>query len=259
MKILLTNDDGVYADGITDLAAVLKENGHQVALVAPDRERSASGHAITLHDPLRALKITRSAIPDIPAYRVSGTPADCVKLAVEKLIDFKVDLVISGINHGPNLGLEILYSGTVSAAIEAWMLGYPSIAVSMNYSENTNFRKAAQYIADFLKNNSILSNNKQFLLNINFPAVVNKNTEIRATKLGKTLYSDTFDERFDPMGNRYFWLSGNNRDLKKNDTDICAYLNGKISITPLRIDLTDQKELKYLKDNFLTEINKKDK
>ena len=139
MKILLTNDDGVYADGITELALALNKQGHQLALVAPDRERSASGHAITLHHPLRALKITRSAIPDITAYRVSGTPADCIKLALEKLIKFKADLIISGINHGPNLGLETLYSGTVSAAIEGWMLGHSSIAVSMNYSEKSDF------------------------------------------------------------------------------------------------------------------------
>ncbi len=250
MKILLTNDDGVYADGITELALALSRAGHRLALVAPDRERSASGHAITLHDPLRALKITRSAIPDIPAYRVSGTPADCVKLAVEKLIDFKADLIISGINHGPNLGLEILYSGTVSAAIEAWMLGYSSIAVSMNYSEKNNFKKAAQSIVDLLKKDAIINQSNHYLLNVNFPAELNNNTEIRVTKLGKTLYDDSFVERTDPMGNRYFWLSGNNRDLKNDDTDICAYLNNKISITPLKVDLTDQEELKKLKDSF---------
>lgn len=256
MKILLTNDDGVYADGITDLALVLSQRGHQVALVAPDRERSASGHAITLNDPLRALKIKRSAIPDIPTYRVSGTPADCVKLALEKLIDFKADLVISGINHGPNLGLEILYSGTVSAAIEAWMLGYSSIAVSMNYSEKTNFKKAAEYLADFLAED-IVTKDKQFLLNINFPSKLDQNTEVRVTKLGKTLYNDSFVERIDPMGNRYFWLSGDNRDLKKDDTDICAYLSNKISITPLKVDLTDQEELNILKNDFMKKINKK--
>jgi len=249
MKILLTNDDGVYADGITELSAALKDQGHQIAVAAPDRERSASGHAITIHDPLRALKIQRSSLKNVPIYRISGTPADCVKLAVEKLLDFKPELIISGINHGPNLGLEILYSGTVSAAVEASMLGYPSIAVSMDYSEDSNFRKAADRLAKILRNDSIFTKDK-FLLNINFPAELDDNTQIKVTKLGKTFYCDEYVERVDPMGNKYFWLYGNGRDLKDNNTDIAEYLGGNISITPLKLDLTDNQELEYLKNNI---------
>lgn len=250
LKILLTNDDGVYADGITDLAAVLAENGHQVTVAAPDRERSASGHAITLHDPLRALKIKRSSLPDLTVYSVNGTPADCVKLAVEKLLDFKPDLIISGINHGPNLGLEILYSGTVSAAIEGSMLGFPSLAVSMNYTEESDFKKAAQYIVDLLNHDNILVDDKNLLLNINFPVEINDNTEIIITKLGRSLYIDSFVEREDPFGNKYFWLNGSDKKVKDDNTDISEYLKGNISITPLKIDLTDSQQIEFLAKNF---------
>ncbi|MGM0601719.1 MAG: 5'/3'-nucleotidase SurE [Bacillota bacterium] len=259
MKILLTNDDGVYADGITELGIKLADEGHKIALVAPDRERSASGHAITINDPLRARKIIRSALPDTPSYRVSGTPADCVKLALEKLIDFEPDLIISGINHGPNLGFEILYSGTVSAAIEGWMLGYPSMAVSMAYNEENDykndFKKASEYIAKFIKSKDVFKLNSCFLMNINFPAEIKENNNISITKLGKTLYSDTFDERTDPMGNTYYWLSGSNKNIKDDGTDIAAFLSGNISITPLKIDLTDSEQLNYLKKNFLKNYN----
>ncbi|RCW51524.1 MULTISPECIES: 5'/3'-nucleotidase SurE [unclassified Halanaerobium] len=256
MKILLTNDDGIYADGITELGIKLVDEGHTIVLVAPDRERSASGHAITINDPLRARKIVRSALPDVPLFRVSGTPADCVKLALEKLINFEPDLVISGINHGPNLGFEIFYSGTVSAAIEGWMLGYPSMAVSMAYNEENNFKKAAEYIAKFIKSKDVFKLNSCFLMNINFPEKLDDNSKICITKLGKTLYSDTFDERTDPMGNTYYWLSGSNKDIKDDGTDIAAYLSGNISITPLKIDLTDSKQLIYLQENFLKNYRK---
>ncbi len=250
MKILLTNDDGVYADGITELALVLKERGHKIAVAAPDRERSASGHAITIHDPLRALKIKRSALNDTTIYRISGTPADCVKLAVEKLIDFEPELIISGINHGPNLGLEILYSGTVSAAIEASMLGYPSIAVSMDYAGESDFNKAADILADFLEDQKLFANNDKFLLNVNFPKIIDDSTQIKITKLGKTFYCDEYVERVDPMGNTYFWLYGNGRDLKDENSDIAEFIKGNISLTPLKIDLTDNEEIEYLKKNF---------
>lgn len=250
MKILLTNDDGVYADGITELALVLKKRGHKIAVAAPDRERSASGHAITIHDPLRALKIKRSALSDTIIYRISGTPADCVKLAVEKLIDFETELIISGINHGPNLGLEILYSGTVSAAIEASMLGYPSIAVSMDYAAESDFSMAAEILADLLEDQKLFANNDKFLLNINFPKIIDDNTEIKITKLGKTFYCDEYVERVDPMGNTYFWLYGNDRDLKDEESDIAEFIQGNISLTPLKVDLTDNEEIEYLKKNF---------
>ncbi|WP_160143058.1 5'/3'-nucleotidase SurE [Halanaerobium hydrogeniformans] len=259
MKILLTNDDGVYADGITDLATVLSANGHYVTVAAPDRERSASGHAITLHDPLRALKIKRSSLPDLTVYSVNGTPADCVKLAIEKLLDFEPDLIISGINHGPNLGLEILYSGTVSAAIEGSMLGFPSLAVSMNYTEESDFKKAAEYIVDLLDSDKILVDDKNLLLNINFPVEINDEADIVITKLGKSLYIDSFVEREDPFGNKYFWLNGSNKKLKDDNTDISEYLKGNISITPLKIDLTDNQQFKFLSKNFPKKIKLKNK
>lgn len=143
MKIFLTNDDGIYADGIRILAEVLQEAGHQVFIVAPDRERSATGHSITILEPIRAIKVNINK--DITAYKVSGTPADCVKLGLEKLIDFTPDLLISGINNGSNLAFDVLYSGTVSAAIEGWIMGLNSIAISLARKEKYNFQTAAYF------------------------------------------------------------------------------------------------------------------
>lgn len=246
MKILLTNDDGVYASGIAILARTLLEDGHQIVLVAPDRERSAAGHSITIRDPLRATEI-KMGIKNLISYKVSGTPADCVKLGLEKLIDFKPQLVISGINSGPNLGYDVLYSGTVSAAIEGWMMGVNSIAVSLAAKSETNYQLAADFLKEFINNTCFDIFDNTILLNINIPEFDDKD-HVRITRLGTSLYEDTFEERIDPSGNKYFWLTGGNgRQEKCTDTDIWAIANNYISITPLKIELTNYDMIEQLK------------
>ncbi len=252
MKILLTNDDGVYADGIKALATVLVNNHHQVMISAPDRERSASGHSITIIDPLRA-RMVKLGIDELIAYEVTGTPADCVKLGLEKLVDFKPDLVISGINNGPNLGFDVLYSGTVSAAIEGWMVGYNSIAVSLDRRNNKDFISAAKYIEKLITKIDFNKFTDTSLLNINIPDIIERDIKgVKITRLGTSLYEDTFEERLDPTGNKYFWLTGGNgRTEKSQETDIWSIKNDYISITPLKLELNNYKLIEELKGENL--------
>jgi len=248
MKILLTNDDGVYASGIRALATVLVNNHHQVMISAPDRERSASGHSITIIDPLRA-RMVKLGIDDLIAYEVTGTPADCVKLGLEKLIDFEPDLVISGINDGPNLGFDVLYSGTVSASIEGWMVGYNSIAVSLDRRSNKDFKSAARYIEKLITKINFNKFDDTSLLNINIPDLPEPDIKgVKITRLGTSLYEDTFEERLDPTGKKYFWLTGGNgRTENSQETDIWAIKNDYISITPLKLELNNHKLIEDLK------------
>lgn len=252
MKILLTNDDGVYAAGIRTLAAVLIDKEHQVFISAPDRERSAAGHSITIIDPLRARKIDLG-IENLLVYKVTGTPADCVKLGLEKLINFKPDLVISGINDGLNLGYDVLYSGTVSAAIEGWMVGYNSIAVSMDSNNGSDFLCAAKYIEELITKIDFKKYTETVLLNINIPDLNKSDIKgIKITKLGTSLYEDTFEERLDPSGNKYFWLTGGKgRKEKLTNSDIWSIANNYISITPLKIELNNNKLIEDLKKENL--------
>jgi 5'-nucleotidase len=249
MKILLTNDDGIYAEGIQTLAKVLDKEEHEITLIAPDRERSASGHSITIKDPLRAQKVTFSYLEGVTCYKINGTPADCVKLGIEKFIDFKPDLILSGINDGANLGYDVLYSGTVSAAIEAWMMGYNSIAISLAVTNNRNFTAAARFINKFIKKLDITNLFNKTLLNINVPDLAEeKITDSFIADLGSSNYVDSFEERIDPMGQEYFWLSGKTTDDFARNTDIWAVNNDKISITPLKIDLTNVVQKEFLQN-----------
>lgn len=251
MKILLTNDDGVYADGLRALAKALIAGGHNIFIVAPDRERSAAGHSITISDPLRAKKV-KLGIGNINSYKVNGTPADCVKLGLEKLVDFEPDLIISGINDGPNLGYDVLYSGTVSAAMEGWMMGYTSIAVSLATKIERDFDYGAYFIEDLIKNSGLTSIEEKMLLNINIPDQPKDRIKgVIVTTLGKSLYEDSFEERVDPMGNTYYWLTGNSSsDDFSVETDIWAITHKYISITPLKINLTDLKQINILKEKI---------
>ena len=246
MKILLTNDDGIYAEGIQTLAEVLAEENHKIVMVAPDRERSASGHSITIKDPLRANKVDFKKLPEIQSYKVDGTPADCVKLGIEKFVDFEPDLIISGINNGGNLGYDVLYSGTVSAAIEAWMMGYNSIAVSLAVNKERNFTSAANFVASFLKKLKLSLLPERMLLNINVPDLPEDELEgPYIADLGTSNYVDTFEKRVDPMGQNYYWLSGKTKEEFSYNTDIWAVNHKKIALTPLKIELTNvsQKEV----------------
>lgn len=249
MRILVTNDDGILAEGIYELAKKLQELG-EVIVVAPNRERSATGHAITMHHPLRVDRI-RFFDTEIEAYAVNGTPADCVKLGVEALLqDRKPDIIISGINNGPNLGTDVIYSGTVSAAIEAAILGIPSAAVSMASRHINGYSDAADFICKFAVKIFHDDKLKDTVININYPTCGKENVQgIKITTLGVRKYQNTFIERKDPRGNSYYWISGTIVDVEQNeDSDIKAIENNYISITPIHFDLTKFETFKLLKE-----------
>lgn len=236
MKILLTNDDGFYADGLQTLYSELKSLA-SVMIVAPNQERSAVGHGITMNQPLRAKQVGKDQLQ----WLINGTPADCVKLALEHLVKEHIpDLIISGINHGPNLGSDILYSGTVSAAIEGSFYKIPSVAVSLSGYQNFNFSPAAAFIGKNLNQLKELATHT--ILNINFPVVDNimDYQGTRFTKLGVLTYQDVIVERKDPRGQIYFWMAGEPvvQD-QAEDSDIKAIDQGFVSITPLHTRLTD--------------------
>jgi len=240
LRILLTNDDGIFAEGLQALAGCF----HAVAetyIVAPDHEQSATGHAITMHRPLRAEPVKLPLTPEVPAWAVNGTPADCVKLAVESLLPDKPDLVVSGINRGANLGTDVLYSGTVSAAIEGVILGIPAIAVSLTEYREPRYEYAAEFIchlAELLLQRGISSDT---LLNINVPACTSeKMCGVSITRLGVRQYKNAFESRTDPRGRTYYWLAGELIDTEDgDDTDVSAIKNCKISVTPIHYDLTN--------------------
>ncbi len=240
MTILLTNDDGINAPGLHALYKEMKKYG-KVYVVAPDSEQSAVGHAITLSDPLRVQNFYKN--DDFFGYAVNGTPADCVKVAYWAL-EIKPDILISGINLGSNTGINILYSGTVSAATEGMFLNIPSFAISLTTFTNPNFDIAAKFAGKL--SSIILANGlpEGTLLNVNVPAVTNEN-EIKGvmiTRQGNAMYQEEFDKRTDPHNRVYYWLTGQKVRLETEpDVDDRAILNNKISITPVHFDLTDYK------------------
>lgn len=240
LKILLTNDDGFYATGLQRLYDHLKERA-TVTIVAPDRERSAAGHGITMHHPLRIEPIVLE--DQTTHWTTDGTPSDCVKLAIENILKNDLpDLLISGINRGPNLGSDILYSGTVSAAIEGSMYGIPSIAASLYDFGKADFSQAAEFIARKL---SVLKNLAEHaVLNLNFPKAGSASLKVCFTTLGRLTYKNVFEERKDPHGRSYFWMGGEPvYDQPSEDSDIRAVERGCLSITPLNIDLTNYRFL----------------
>jgi len=247
MKILLTNDDGIQAEGIQTLRKTLNEIA-DVTVVAPSYERSATGHGITVHKPIRAEKVKFKGMNN-DHWAVVGTPADCVKLAVEALMDETPDMVVSGINHGSNLGTDVLYSGTVSAAIEAMINGLPAIAVSLNGDNILDFSFAAQFTARLLS----LLQSKGFpantLLNVNIPYVEPKEIKgVKVTKLGPRHYINTVERRKDPRGREYFWLAGDVvNESGDGNTDVDAIKDHYISLSPLHFDLTDYQVIETVK------------
>lgn len=238
MKILITNDDGVFAEGLLKLACSLEKIA-EIFIVAPDRQRSATGHAITMHEPIRASKI-KLLDRDFEAWSVSGTPADCVKLGIEVLLKEPPDLVFSGINSGANLGTDVLYSGTVSAAIEGALLGFPSIAISLSGFSGLNYDYAAEFsliLAQKMIENKLPLDT---LLNVNVPNCKKKEIQdVKITTLGVRKYKNSFIERIDPRGQAYYWLGGEIIDEDHQDgTDLYCIKNKMISITPIHFDLT---------------------
>lgn len=241
VRILLTNDDGINAEGLQELCRQLAaDRENEVYVVAPDRNRSASSHAITLHKPLYPDEFT---IPGCTAkaWSINGTPADCAKIGVSALLPGRPDLIISGINRGSNMGIHVLYSGTVSAAIEGVVLGVPSIAVSLATLDNPDYTVAARFMRLFVRTLRKHGNPGFTLLNINVPAGGPGDVKgVAVTRLSGRRFDDAFVQRTDPRGRIYYWLSGTLRDEElDSSTDAGAVKNGLISITPLQLDLTD--------------------
>ncbi len=255
MRLLISNDDGIFSIGVRTLANTLAAAGHQVTVVCPDRERSATGHGLTLHQPIRANVVEGIFDPTITAWSCSGTPADCVKLALWSLLNEKPDFVFSGINQGANLGTDVLYSGTVSAAMEGIIEGIPSLALSLTSFSAKDFQPAANYAQNLLQH--LIENplEELFLLNINVPPV--SEAEIKGAKItrqGVRRYIEVFEKRTDPRGKIYYWLAGEVvEELEDPDgdrdtqTDVEAIRENYITITPLQYNLTDKKELPRLK------------
>lgn len=245
MKVLLTNDDGIQAEGIQTLRRALEKIA-DVTVVAPSYERSATGHGITVHKPIRAEKV-HLAGSTATHWSVVGTPADCVKLALEALMDWTPDLVVSGINHGSNMGTDVLYSGTVSAAIEGMVNGLPAIAVSLTDIAELDFTFAASFTAklcSFLKLKGFPSDT---LLNVNIPPG-EQFKGVRITKLGSRHYVNTVERRTDPRGREYFWLAGDVVNQEGDgSTDVDAVQKNFISISPLFFDLTNYAIIDNLK------------
>jgi 5'-nucleotidase len=234
-RILVTNDDGVFSEGIKLLAEALSEIA-EVVVVAPDREQSATGHSLTLHRPLRMQQIEENV------YSVDGTPTDCVNLGVLWLLEeMPPDLVVSGINFGFNLGDDVTYSGTVSATFEGTLLGIPSVAFSQEVGEHFSFAVAARFARSFVELLFSHELPRDLLFNVNIPA--GKIDGVSITKLGRRVYKQSVVEKTDPRGRRYFWIAGTPEWQSDRGTDHEAVSSGKISITPLHLDLTDYRGL----------------
>jgi len=259
MRLLISNDDGVYALGIRTLANTLAEAGHEVTVVCPDRERSATGHGLTLHDPIRVVQMDHVFHSSVKAWACSGTPSDCVKLAIWALLDQKPDFVLSGLNHGSNLGTDVLYSGTVSAAMEGVIEGIPSIAFSLTSFESKEFQPAADFACTLVQQLEKDPLSELMLLNVNVPAI--ERDQIRGaivTRQGVRRYTDVFEKRVDPRGKIYYWLSGELlEDVEDPDvpndvpTDVEAIRDRYITVTPLHYNLTSPIGLNLMKHRKL--------
>lgn len=244
MKVLITNDDGYNAAGIRALADAFRRCAEEVVVVAPDRERSAAGHALTLHHPLRAAEVS----PGI--FAVDGTPTDCINLGIHNLIGFKPDLVVSGVNHGANLGDDITYSGTVSAAMEAMLMGIPGIAVSLACKgPGAHFEAAAEFAASLAEKVAAEGLPPDTFLNVNVPDLPAE--EVRRpliTRQGKRKFEGAIIDKIDPRGRKYYWIGTSEMAfLDLEGTDYHAVTRGHISVTPLHLDLTNYASLETLR------------
>ncbi|MTI20691.1 5'/3'-nucleotidase SurE [Fulvivirga sp. RKSG066] len=249
--ILVSNDDGITAKGIRNLVGIMKELG-DVIVVAPDGPQSGMGHAITIGNTLR-LEET-DIFEGVTAYECSGTPADCVKMAKHFVLkDRKPDLVVSGINHGSNTAISVLYSGTMSAAIEAAVEGIPAIGFSLcDYSSDADFSHTRDYVKKIAKQVLDKGLTKGVALNVNFPP--KRNEDIKGVKIcrqANAKWQEEFDQRFDPHGRRYFWLAGNfvNHD-KGEDNDEWAIANNYVSVVPCQFDLTAHHAITIINDEW---------
>ena len=244
--ILITNDDGIYSPGLRYLIGLMNNIG-KVVVVAPDGPQSAQSHAITINKPITCEKIKIDEGKQIE-FICNGTPVDCVKLALAEILDRKPDICISGINHGSNASINVIYSGTVSAAIEASVHDIPSVGFSiLDYSTTTEFKHTETHIINIVRN--LLSSNLNVCLNVNIPKFSeNKIKGIKIAKQAKGKWIEDFDERVSPMGKRYFWLTGEFiKEDESNEADQNLLDDNYISVVPIRYDLTDYSQIDDVK------------
>ena len=241
--ILITNDDGIHSAGIKALQKALQPLGKTI-VIAPERDNSAVSHSLTMHRPLKVQQIEKEM------YSVDGTPTDCVAIGLKKILSKPPDLLVSGINAGANLGDDISYSGTVSAAIEATMYGIPAIAISVGGPSPLQFGGAMQVAACMAK--KVLENKlpEKTLLNINVPGGETYNT-IQITKQGRRLWENAIQETLDPWGNKRYWIGGGTPLADpERDTDVYVFAAGNVSITPIQLDLTNHAGITYIQNTW---------
>lgn len=251
MRVLVSNDDGVFAPGIVVLTRVLNERGYSPCVVAPDRERSSVGHAITLARPIRLWEIEGGGYPEgVKVHASDGTPSDCVVLGLEAVAP-ESKMVISGINRGPNLADDLTYSGTVSAAMEGHFLGKPSIAVSLNCTsgeENEYYETAAEAAVSILARFREFAFPEGILLNVNVPNIPSEDIKgFRITRKGIRVYREKVTPLKDPKGRSYYWISGRPEDVLDEGSDVRAVSEGYVSITPIHMDMTHYPSLEILR------------
>jgi len=247
LYVLLTNDDGVNAHGLLALKQAMARIA-EVVVIAPEHNWSAAGHTKTMHKPLRVNQVTLR--DGTPAYTSSGSPSDCVALGVLGLLGRTPDLVISGINNGPNLGSDLTYSGTVTAAMEGLIAGIRSMAVSLDNSEGGDFEFAGEIAARLAEEFTASGLPPHILLNVNVPAIPRAEVKgLRVTRLGRRIYRDALVVRQDPYGRDYYWIGGEPPEgVMEEGTDVWAIANGYVSVTPVHLDMTDYKTLERIRD-----------
>lgn len=246
--ILITNDDGITAPGIINLIQIVKRITKNVVVVAPDSPQSGMGHAITIN---ASLRLEEQSIAGVKAYSCSGTPVDCVKIATSKVLDNRPDLIVSGINHGSNSSINVIYSGTMSAAVEGAIEGIPSIGFSLcNNSIDADFEPIHDYVERIIRFALEGKVNKYDCWNVNFPAVQEEFLNgIKICRQARAVWEEEFEERKDPSGKSYYWLTGKfvNHEKDKDDTDEWALSNNYVSVVPVQFDVTDYHSIENLK------------
>ncbi len=248
--ILITNDDGITSPGIRNLVEAVKELG-KIIVVAPDKPQSGMGHAITIGHPLRMNKV--EIFEGVESWQTSGTPVDCVKLAVDKILHRKPDLCLSGINHGANHSINVIYSGTMSAAMEASIESIPSIGFSLlDYNYEAEFEPARYYVHKIVSSLLKKKMDKHLLLNVNIPSVPMELIKgVKVCRQAYAKYQEDFKERKDPHGKKYYWLTGAFVNFDKGkDTDVWALENNYVSVVPVQFDLTNYKLKSQLEKNW---------
>lgn len=248
--ILITNDDGITAPGIKNLIEAVKDLG-KVVVVAPDKPQSGMGHAITIGVPLRLHKV--NFFGDIEAYQCTGTPVDCVKLAVDKVLHHKPDICLSGINHGANHSINVIYSGTMSAAVEAAIESIPSIGFSLlDYALEADFTASRKYAKIIVEQMLKSPPDKHCVLNVNIPiATIDEIKGIKICRQAYAKYEEDFIERNDPHNRKYYWLTGEFVNFDEGtDTDVWALANKYISVVPVQFDLTHYKQKQQLEKDW---------